>query len=176
MSSTLARWMVSSLTSRFQPTGELGNWVSNFSSKQAIWRENLAMSIPTKIEALFIRPFVKRVDEGGLIFYLVYEFERLRLLPGLDRSISNNCFEFKPNKQCTGGLRSGRTLRVQGRLSLARASFLLTHLRQTRDGRSHCRSQRYLSSKGVHAALESLASNLSRDPFNRPAGTGLFSS
>jgi len=31
------------------------------------------------------------VDEGGLIFYLVYEFERLRLLPGLDRSISNNC-------------------------------------------------------------------------------------
>ena len=49
------------------------------------------MSIPTKIEALFIRPFVKRVDEGGLIFYLVYEFERLRLLPGLDRSISNNC-------------------------------------------------------------------------------------
>jgi hypothetical protein len=31
------------------------------------------------------------VDETGLIFYLVYEFERLRLLPGLDRSISNNC-------------------------------------------------------------------------------------
>src|ERR1700730_11840998 len=31
------------------------------------------------------------VDEGGLLFYLVYEFERLRLLPGLDRSISNNC-------------------------------------------------------------------------------------
>ena len=31
------------------------------------------------------------VDEDGLIFYLVYEFERLRLLPGLDRSISNNC-------------------------------------------------------------------------------------
>ena len=37
---------------------------------------------------------------------------------------------------------------------------------------------------GVHAALETpgipvkgmLASNLSRDPFNRPAGTGLFSS
>ena len=31
------------------------------------------------------------LDEGGLIFYLVYEFERLRLLPGLHRSISNNC-------------------------------------------------------------------------------------
>jgi hypothetical protein len=56
------------------------------------------------------------------------------------------------------------------------------------NGRSHCQSQRYWSSgrrnrvQAVQAVLETpgillkgmLASNLSRDPFNRPAGTGLF--
>jgi len=42
------------------------------------------------------------VDAGGLIFYLVYEFERLRLLPGSRPFHLKQLFEFKPNKTLHG--------------------------------------------------------------------------
>ena len=72
------------------------------------------------------------LDEGGLIFYLVYEFERLRLLPGLDRSISNNCSSSNRTNNARAGFAPDELL-GSGTTQPVRASSLLTHLRQTRD-------------------------------------------
>ena len=43
------------------------------------------------------------VDDGGLIFYLVYEFERLRLLPGSRPFHLKQLFEFKPKNNARAG-------------------------------------------------------------------------
>jgi hypothetical protein len=63
------------------------------------------------------------VEEGGLIFYLVYEFERLRL-SGSRPFHLKQLFEFKPNKTMHGRASLRTNSRVQGRISLARASSI----------------------------------------------------
>jgi hypothetical protein len=72
------------------------------------------MSIPTKIEA-FIRAVCYGVDDGGLIFYLVYEFERLRLFTGVSTVPSQT------------------TVRVQTEQNNARAGFAPDELFGFRD-------------------------------------------
>ena len=74
----------------------------------------------------------------------------------------------------------------QAASSQARSAWVAMQKGPVPEGRSKSLSvpEIFVVENGVHAALETpgisvkgmLASNLSRDPFNRPAGTELFSS
>src|ERR1700745_2747121 len=99
------------------------------------------------------------VDEGGLIFYLVYEFERLRLLPGLDRSISNNCSSSNRTNNARTGFAPDELL--GSGTTQPRPCIISSNTFATDKGRS----------KFLSAETELMPVS---DRFSRTAGTGYF--